>query len=105
MSPLVALHATSVTNRESIRVRGLVPGPPKNRGRTGVYVFSDGISHPTRGRTAGARRIKWTAGPGEDVWQVAYIGPVATDIYVENALILLDSVGPELVTLVTGNDE
>lgn len=104
LSPLVVLHVTRVACRQSIKRRGLLAGQPAPGRPFGVYVYSDYVQHGTRGSSFGAKRVRWTSGPKQDVWQVAYIGRAIPDIYVENALILLDSVAPEYVTLVTGNN-
>lgn len=108
MSPLVALHASHPKCRESIYARGLLTNQPAKGRPCGVYVFrpDDAIDHPSFSRGG---RIRWDAwgGPwGSEVWLVAYIGPLTEDHYVENALVLLDSVEPthvHNVTLVTRN--
>lgn len=104
MSPLIALHATSVACRDSIRRRGLLPGQPNESRPYGVYVYSDGVGNRgSRCRNQdGSPRI-WDSLPAQDVWQVAYIGPMAPDVYIANALILFDRIEPEYITLVTRN--
>jgi hypothetical protein len=104
MSPFVAYHATRRACRESIQVYGLCPALPMHGRPFGVYVFSEHIRHNTHSKGRGARRIRWSSGEGSDVWQVAYIGPLVTDTFIENAVVLLDRVPPLHVTLVTRND-
>jgi hypothetical protein len=115
VSPIVALHATRVTCRDSIREHGLIAASPCHGRPFGVYVFSDYIcndrpSHSkmrdmeSSGFDLNGQRIHWCADASQDIWQVSYIGRITTDRYVENAFILLDSVPPEYVTLVTGNN-
>ena len=105
MSPLVALHVTRVTCRESIRQRGLIPAQPRKGRPFGVYVYTDGndFDHTTWMRKFTSRATVWAAGPRQDIWAVAYIGPLTVDRYVRNALIFLEKVTPEHVTLVTRN--
>jgi hypothetical protein len=69
-----------------------------------VYVFSEYILNNPYGMYR-SRRTRWEWYGQEDLWQVAYIGPMLADRLVENAMILLGDVLPEMVTLVTGNDE
>lgn len=97
MSPLVACHATRNACRHGIQAFGLLPN--KLPGRPyGVYVFRSDHGFDHLGWNS---RCEWTVTPGQDLWRVAYIGPVMEDQYVCNALILLDTV--DHVTLVTGN--
>lgn len=102
MSPFVAYHATSRRHRESIRERGLLRDwfahrPPH---RIGIYVFNDECEHPTFSRSAFGG-LWWSYGSGQDVWEVAYIGPMAPDQYVCNGMILYEKVPPECLSLIT----
>lgn len=97
MSPVVAYHVTRSACRSSIRTYGLLPASPMKR-PFGVYVFrdDDSFAHVTWESTA-----EWTYYHGQDLWEVAYIGPMMLDQYVLNALIFLGPV--DHVSLVTGN--
>lgn len=99
MSPLVAYHATRPACREGIVTNGLLPSSYPRHRPYGVYVFRmDGsFDH-----LCWNSRTYWDASPRADVWQVAYIGPLMIDQYVQNGMILLGTV--DRVTLVTGND-
>lgn len=98
MSPFIAFHATGVRHRESIRKRGLLAGSMDHR-PFGVYVYRDDYGHPTFGR--GSFSVRWGDGNGSDVWQVAHIGPMSEDHFVENGIILHDPVPPQHLTLIT----
>ena len=103
MSPLVALHATNFRYREGIYARGLLPSQPAAIQDYGVYVFSDDDSfeHAVYSRASGGLIVHWACDRGQDVWQVAYIGPLCADRFVANGLVLLHRVPPEHVKLVT----
>ena len=105
MVQIIANHATCVSRRPGIQRFGLLPFRPTFGRPMGVYVYTDGddFDHPTWGRTRGSRRIRWCPAPPQDVYRVAYVGRIEPDCYVENALIFLDSVPLENVTLVTRN--
>ena len=98
MSPLVAYHATNPKCRESIRDNGLLPSQPIMGRPHGVYVFRPDESFDHLGWNSHGM---WDCAPGEDLWKVAYIGPLMIDQYILNAMILLGTV--DHVTLVTGN--
>lgn len=99
MSPLVAYHATSYKCRDSIQRHGLLCNRTAGKRPLGVYVFrEDGsLDHP-----GWNSRTIWTSGRAQDIWEVAYIGPIMADQYVLNAMILL--LPARHVTLVTGNN-
>lgn len=102
MSPLIAYHATRRACRESILRNGLLCSRPRPflgvHHPFGVYVFrEDGsFDHPCMSRTV------WGHAPRQDLWEVAYIGPMMTDPYVLNAVILL--LPADHVTLMAGNN-
>lgn len=98
MSPLVAYHASNPKCRDSIRAVGLIPAQPQSSRPYGVYVFRSDGSFDHLGWNSST---EWEWWHHCDLWQAAYIGPVATDQYVLNALIFLGPVNH--VTLVTGN--
>jgi hypothetical protein len=104
VSPFCALHVTRVACRTSIQDYGIVGNAPRGR-PWGVYVFSDDIRHDPGRPVEGGPPARWHARPGMDVWQVNYIGPMMNDTYVENGVILLESVPATGVTLVTCNNE
>ena len=91
MSPFICYHVTRRRNRRSILQRGL-------RARNGgVYAFSPHLSnHPDKYPV-----VVWVSGPGQDLWQIAYVGPMGIDPLLENAVILPSVTD---VTLVTGNE-
>ena len=98
MSPLVAYHVTNPKCRKSIARDGLIPAQPSPGRPYGVYVFrGDGEFNHVGWNSW----CEWAWWDGADCWEAAYIGPVATDQYVLNALIFLGPVTH--VTLVTGN--
>lgn len=98
MSPLVAYHVTRKACRASIEENGLLCNRPTKARPFGVYVFrwDRSFEHVTW-----ESRSEWTFYHGQDLWEVAYIGPLMPDQYVFNALILLRPATH--VTLVTGN--
>lgn len=98
MSPLVAYHVTRFACRKSISENGLLPNRPTGGRPYGVYVFRpDGaLDHGCKNSWT-----EWTLNDRQDMWEVAYIGPLMQDDYVLNAVILLGDV--DKVTLVTGN--
>lgn len=98
MSPIVGYHATRDCCRRSIGEDGLIPSLPARGQSYGVYVFRDdgSFDHP-----AINSRTIWQAHRKLDVWECAYIGPVAEDRFVLNAIVFLGEVTH--VTLVTGN--
>lgn len=98
MSPLVAYHATRMACRASIQENGLLPNRAKRGLPHGVYVFRADNSFSHVGYNS---RSEWTRAPRQDLWEVAYIGPLTFDPYVLNGLVLLGKV--DHVTLVTGN--
>lgn len=107
MSPLLALHVTRVTCRDSIRRHGLIPASP-GRGRPfGVYVTADGVRNRNTIQSSTLEpkpQPAWSNnGYGSDIWQIAYIGPLAPDPYFQDALILFDPIPANHVTLVTRN--
>lgn len=101
MTPFLAYHATPRRHRESIGILGLIPGRPMRGRPFGVYVFNDNAPHPTFSR--GRFSVWWSGGPyyREDIWQVAYIGPMLSDEYVENGWVLLEGVPPQCLSLIT----
>lgn len=98
MSPLVAYHATRAACRESIRQHGLLPTGSHDGRPFGVYVFrpDSELDHPCKNSAC-----EWECHPRQDLWETAYIGPLAPDQYVLNAVILFGLV--DHVTLVTSN--
>jgi hypothetical protein len=98
MSPLVAYHATRRACRDSILRNGLLGNSPNGGRPFGVYVFrvDGGLDHVCRNS-----RLAWDVARAQDLWQVAYIGPVMLDRYVLNAAILLAPATH--VTLVAGS--
>lgn len=98
MSPLVAYHSTTFRHRASIQQRGLLAGKPMFQRIFGVYVFRNDHGHPTRMRGA---RCVWGWDYPNDLWRVAYIGPLSEDRYVENGLVLHQSIPPQHITLIT----
>ena len=97
MSPLVAYHATPVRHREGIYRHGLLCSQPVRNRPFGVYVYRNDseFDHPTLNS-----HTVWGCGGKLDEWEVSYIGPVTSDIYVANALIFLRAVPRECVSLV-----
>lgn len=93
MSLFIGYHATPRRNRASILAHGLRAHTPDGR-PNGVYVFNDDLHNPD------AMSLQWSRGAGQDLWQVAYFGPMQPDRLCWNAVIL-PSVTP--VTLVSGN--
>lgn len=92
----IGYHATSRSRRASIESIGLsvdfsMAEPP------GVYVFDPYMSN---GEGSSAQECAWDFGPNNDLWRVAYCGPMIRDECLRNAVIL-----PSVqdVTLVTGN--
>lgn len=102
MSPFVAYHATSRRHRDSIWQHGLLIDYSGERSpeRIGIYVFNDECQHPTFSRSP-IGGIWWSYGVRQDVWQVAYIGPLAPDHYVNNGMILYERVPPQCLSLIT----
>lgn len=101
MSPFVAYHATSRRHRDSIREHGLLLNFERmSPERNGVYVFNDECEHPTFSRSA-LGGIFWSYGVNQDLWEVAYIGPMAPDHFVNNGIILYERVPPECLSLIT----
>ncbi|MGH7240236.1 MAG: hypothetical protein ACREHG_09285 [Candidatus Saccharimonadales bacterium] len=103
MSPFIALHATRRACRHSILHLGLLRSQP-NRGQPyGIYVYrqDDSIDHQVWLKTFEAIHCRWAGQPPQDIWMVAYIGPMCEDQYVTNGMVLLQDC-PQ-VTLVTGN--
>lgn len=98
MSPLVAYHATRRACRESIQRHGLLCDKPRGKRPFGVYVFREDGALDHLGWNS---RAAWTTEKAQDVWEVAYIGPMMPDQYVLNAFILLQPATQ--VTLVAGN--
>lgn len=90
MSPFICYHVSPRRNRRSILQRGLVAHGE------GVYAFS----HDLVNRVDKYPVVIWGNGPGPDVWQIAYIGPMRIDPLLQNAVILPSVTD---VTLVTGN--
>lgn len=94
----IGYHATSRRYRRSIAARGLIAAKPYCQ-REGVFVFSDDLATPM---LPGLPRVRWAARPEtQDIWCVAYCGPMIADPFVENGLILPSVTD---VTLVTGNE-
>lgn len=102
MSPFIAHHATRQACRDSIQREGILPSRPTALQPYGVYVFRDDtdIDHNTWSR---GRCLRWAHDQRQDVWRVAYIGPMRPDHLVTNAMVLLERVRPSEVTLVTRN--
>lgn len=103
MSPVIFYHSTLPRHRESIERLGLLPGLPHPAQYFGVYVYNDDFGHAThtKGSFRRAFRCYWAHGDGNDLWQVAYIGPMFEDQFVENGMVLEDTATQ--VTLVTRN--
>jgi hypothetical protein len=103
VSPLAAYHSTSRRHRESIQEHGLLPNLPNATQLYGVYVFRDDLYHRTRHmRIRGAFRqvrVRWAHETHNDLWEVAYVGPLCPDQFVENGLVLYYP--PQLVSLLT----
>lgn len=99
MSPIVGYHASRYACRDSIRRHGLLCSRPAKGQLVGVYVFRpDGsFNHPSR-----TFDLYWDERYGQDLWECAYIGPLAMDRFVINGMVLLHPV--QHVTLVTGNN-
>lgn len=93
----VGYHATSRHYRTSIQESGLLAHKPYMQ-REGVFVFSDELLTST---LPGLPRVRWAHRSTQDLWRVAYCGPMFADPFVENAVILPSVTD---VTLVTGND-
>lgn len=106
MSPIVGLHATSRRCRDSIREYGIIPSEPTLLQPFGVYVFSDDdeFTHPTYSRSSMPSFVTWAAEWCQDVWAVAYIGPIVPDHLVANALVFLTEEPVTLITLITGHN-
>ena len=98
MSPLVAYHATRRACRDSILQNGLLCDRPTGKRPFGVYVFREDGSLDHSGMNT---RTVWESHRAQDLWEVSYIGPIAPDRFVLNAVILLQPATQ--VTLVTGN--
>ena len=105
MSPFLFHHSTRRACRSSIQERGLLGAQPCAYQAWGVYVYSDDMKHPVTVRGAGARRLVHQPHASQDVWQVAYIGPIVADCFVMNGWVLLENPTPDEVTLVTGHYE
>lgn len=102
MSPFIAYHATARRHRENIYEHGLIAGSCMTQpANFGVYVFNDDCPHPTFSRVAGTASCWWGRGGSEDCWQVAYVGPMSPDQYVENGMLLHESVPPQHLSLIT----
>ena len=86
-------------HRESILKLGLIAGEPWQGRPHGVYVFNDDYGHPTYSRGRYTCRWSWLPEARSDLFRVAYIGRMMEDEYVENGIVLLDSVPPEHVQL------
>src|SRR5215469_455494 len=103
MSPLVAYHSTARRHREAIHRYGLIPALPSSAQWFGVYVYRDDYTHRTRHMRyrSGIRPVScwWAHRPPNDLWEVAYIGPLYPDQFVANALVLSEP--PEHVSLVS----
>lgn len=99
MSPMIAYHVTRHACREAILRDGLLCDRPNKGQPFGVYVFrEDGsLDHPGRNS-----KCFWTSERSQDVWEVAYIGPMIADQYVLNGYVLLRPA--TMVTLVTGSE-
>lgn len=98
MSPVLVYHTSPFRRRAGILRHGKIfPNEPSAAEPYGVYVYRDDGSwnHPTWNS-----RTVWTAGR-QDVWMIAYIGPIMMDKFVHNGMILLDVA--DHVTLTTGN--
>lgn len=102
MSPLVAYHNSPRRYRDSINRYGLLPNKPSAAGCFGVYVFRDDYTHTvytTHNRVARPYHLRWRHRNPDDLWEVAYIGPLRADRFVENGLVLLEQ--PQFTSLVT----
>lgn len=106
MNWIIGYHATQPRHYEGISRLGLLRSEPSLAQAYGIYVYREdaGFDHPTYGK-GGAYRIRWSSSRSNHIWRVAYCGPFIPDPVVENAMILLQDVPPEWVTLVTGNIE
>lgn len=98
-------HATPRRHRDAIRQYGLLPNLPNCSQLFGVYAFQDEAYHDTRMmRGIGGRwrrvRVWWDYKPPNDLWQIAYVGPITPDQFVENGFVL-DAIPPEHVSLVS----
>jgi hypothetical protein len=93
VSPLVAYHSTPRRHRASIERHGLLCGLPNVGQHFGVYVYSDDYEHATCERRRSKQYwVYWAHRPPNDLWRVAYIGPLCPDQYVANALVLFERV-------------
>lgn len=101
MSPFIAYHSCPRRYRESILQYGLLPSLPNPAQFYGVYVFRDDYQHPTRskGNLSRSFRCHWDHRPPNDLWEVAYIGPMCGDQYVENGLVLFER--PQFASLLS----
>lgn len=97
----MAYHSTPRRHREAIQRYGLLPSLPSPAQFYGVYVYRDDYSHPTRakGNLSRSFRCHWSHAAPNDLWRVAYIGPLCGDQFVENGLVLFDR--PEFASLVS----
>lgn len=94
----IGYHATARTVRDRIQAEGLRAHKPVGNLTCGVYVFNDDLDNMP-GLPESSWCV-WSSAPGQDVWRVAYCGPMIVDPLVRNAVILPDT---QDVTLVTGN--
>lgn len=99
VSPFICYHASARRNRDGILRDGLLPGQPSECQPSGVYAFSPHLANFTDRSTA--QQCGWSYGPGQDLWQIAYIGPMRVDPCLRNAVVLPSVTS---VTLVTGNE-
>ena len=93
MSPFICYHSTARRHRDSIWRYGLLPNLPNAGQHFGVYVYQDDAPHVTRERRRPRQFwCRWAHRPPNDLWQVAYIGPLYRDQYVTNGFVLFDPV-------------
>ena len=97
-------HATSAKHRESIMTQGLLPHTPgidgnypffKNEQPRGVYMFSRHITE-----WGGWDRQH----DNDDLWRIAYFGPLRRDQLIDNAVIAPDVIEPCRLYLMDPDD-
>lgn len=99
MSPLIAYHTAPPRCRDHIRKHGLLPNLPNPSQLFGIYVYRDDYTHPLRSRRSRRYWCHWTHRPQNDLWEVAYIGPMCGDQFVTNGLVLFER--PQFVSLLS----
>jgi len=100
VSPVIVYHSTARRHRESIERHGLLGNLPNAGQWWGIYTFRDDYRHiPPRDRRNRRTWTIWTHHEPNDLWEIAYIGPLLPDQYVANGLVLTER--PEFVSRVS----